>query len=310
MPIAPINRAKTIAIPLNSSSGNSMITIYESSGLAIGSEFAPGYTIVSYNVFVKNLKAFSQIDSLPEISLPNFDIADSETDKLYKTLNVEWQSARKQLNLFISDGNNWNQVGSTSILNPSGYPFRIYSLLDMFTDNLYFELGENGKIGVQMQDVNYGLLTGNDLIVIHGSYVEEIFLESQEAPIAINVTAAIPTTPIIPTIPTIPVTPIGVDEDMTNWIIKNSGYAAAVGDKILMDARFAPGLIVMLPPYPIPGSTIRVMAIGTDNAVLDFNGDNLDGSTAFTVPLPTRNTEYVLVYHSSTFGWMSNLNLP
>lgn len=181
MPISSVNRAKSIVVPLSAASGNQIVTVYSSASLAIGSELQPGYKVVSFNSFIKNLKAFSKINSLPEIMLPDFDVEDSETTKLYKTLDVEWKSARKQLNLFTAIDSNWQQIGSISLLNPSGYPFRIYNLLDLFTDNLFFELGDNGKIGVQVEDVNYGLLQGDDSIVIHGSYVEEIFLISQEA---------------------------------------------------------------------------------------------------------------------------------
>ena len=183
MSISSVNRAKTIAVPLNAGSGDQIITVYEGSGLTIGSELVPAHTIVSYNVFIKNLKAFAEINSLPEIALPEFELTDSETTKLYKTLNVEWRSARKQLNLFIAADSDWRKVGSVSLLNPSGYPFRIYNLLDLFTDNLFFELGENGKIGVQIEEVGYGLLFGNDSVIIHGSYVEEIFTNYTEPPI-------------------------------------------------------------------------------------------------------------------------------
>lgn len=309
MPISPINRAKTIAVPLDATSGNQVITVHDNAGLSIGDELFPGYTVVSYNCFVKNLKAFTQIDSLPEINLPDFDIADSETDKLYKTLTVEWQSARKQLNLFVSTGFNWEQVGSTSILNPSGYPFRIYSLLDMFTDNLYFELGENGKIGVQMQDVGYGLLSGNDSVVIHGSYVEEIFLQSQEAPITVNVT--IPTTPITPTTPTIPATPTtptGVDEDMANWIVTTGNHYAATGDKILVDATLGNADPIFVPYGPMPGNTIKVMKVGANRAAVFFSGiPPFKGNSVDSINIPNPNVEYTLVYFGGNEGWVGDL---
>lgn len=162
--------------------GNNIVTIYQNSDLTIGDELLPGHTIINFNSFVKNLKAFARIASLPEAPLPSFSLEDSQTDKLYKTLDVEWKSARKQLNLYISTGDDWSQVGSISMLNPYGYPFRIYTLLDLFTDNLALELGENGKIGVQVQDVGYGLLTAQDSVTIHGSYVEEIFASYENKP--------------------------------------------------------------------------------------------------------------------------------
>lgn len=188
MAISNVNRVKSIVISLQA--GNSdIIPIYQNDGgLTLGKDFLAGYTIISFNCFVKNLKAFASVQSLPEVKLPDFKLEDSETDKLYKTIDVEWKSARKQLNLYISNTqitNNqtkegWSQVGSLSILNPSGYPFRVYNLMDLYTDNLAFELGDNSKIGIGVENVGFGLLDTTDKITIHGSYVEEIFLHSQD----------------------------------------------------------------------------------------------------------------------------------
>lgn len=200
MSITTINRCKTITVDLSPTSVDQIVTIYQNNGLTVGATFISDYKIVSYNSFLKNLKAFAKIDSLVEAPLPDFALEDSETEKLYKVLDVEWNSPRKQLDLFIKSGNqDWSPVGSVSLLNPSGYPFRIYNLLDVYTDNLAFELGENSKIGVRIKDVGYGLLSGSDKITIHGSYVEEIYLLNNEPPININVNVAgggyTPTTP-------------------------------------------------------------------------------------------------------------------
>lgn len=166
----------------------------------------PNYTIVSFSCFIKNLKVFASVSSLSEVPLPDFALDDSATIKLTKTIDVEWKSPRKQLNLYITNAknptlNNWLQIGSVSLLNPYGYPFRVYNLMDLFTDNLALELGENGKIGVQVEDVGYNLLTDNDKVTIHGSYVEEIFVQSPDLPniININLTGLAPATPNQPT---------------------------------------------------------------------------------------------------------------
>lgn len=181
MPISSVNRVKTITVDLNFAIGDDIVTIYSNSGATIGDELIPGYKIVSFNCFLKNLKAFSKIQSLEEALLPNFLVEDSATDKLYKTLDIEWKSPRKQLSLYIASGNaNWSQVGSISLLNPAGYPFRIYNLMDMFTDNLALELGDNSRIGIGVDDVGYGLLEVIDSVTIHGSYVEEIFVVSKD----------------------------------------------------------------------------------------------------------------------------------
>jgi hypothetical protein len=175
--ISTFNKAKTIAKSLDSSTGQIIVPIF--SNTLTGNY--PGQ-IVSVNAFVKNLKAHAKISSLAPVKLPNFTLEDSETDKLYKTLDIEWGSARKQLNLYISDNQvDWYQVGAISLLNPSGYPYRIYNLMDLITDNLAIELGENGRIGVQIQDVGYGALQVGDIVTIHGSYVQEIAVDESSA---------------------------------------------------------------------------------------------------------------------------------
>lgn len=192
MAISSVNRVKTISLPLNVVSGSEIVTVYSNSSLTIGREFLPGYKIVAFNCFLKNLKVFASLTSLEEALLPDFNLDDSDTQKLIKTLDIEWKSPRKQLNLYVSSGGNWLQIGSLSMLNPYGYPFRIYNLMDLLTDNLAAELGENSKIGVQVQEVGYGLLTAQDKVTIHGSYTEEIFLESEDPQTYITVPVTIP----------------------------------------------------------------------------------------------------------------------
>lgn len=187
MPITPISQVKTIAYKLDSTSD--IKTIY-STNLIVGSNYLPDYKIISFNAFIKNLKAFASVPSLPVAPLPSFLPTDTSTDKTMKVLDVEWKSARKQLNLYIATNTgsvtDWYQVGSLSMLNPYGYPFRIYNLMDLFTDNLAIELGENSKIGVQVQDVGYGLLTPQDAVTIHGSYIEEIFVQTEDKQVINN----------------------------------------------------------------------------------------------------------------------------
>lgn len=188
MPISELNVAKTITKTLNSTTGSGIISVYTNSVSVVGTDYKPGYQVISCNAFLKNLKAYAKIDSLEEAPLPEFELGDSDTQKLYKTLDVEWGSPRKQLNLFIKSGStDWSPVGSISLLNPYGYPYRLYSLMDLYTDALSFELGTNSSIGLQIQDVGYGLLSGTDVVTIHGSYVEEYYLLNDEPPININI---------------------------------------------------------------------------------------------------------------------------
>jgi len=167
------SKVQTISKTLNAATGSTIVTIYENTKLK---DYK--LNLLSKNGFIKNLKCYAKITSLAEATLPSFAIDDSETDKLYKTLNVEWGSARKQLNLYISnDRLTWQPIGAISLLNPSGYPYRIYNLLDIYTDNIALEVGINGRIGVNIQDVGYGLLGSGDSLTIFGSYLEEVVFE-------------------------------------------------------------------------------------------------------------------------------------
>lgn len=197
MGIGNISRVRSIVVPITANDGSNIVTIYQHpSDIAIGSEFLDSGKVISFNCFIKNLKAFAKIGSIPEAALPDIQLEDTSTQKLYKVLNIEWRSARKQMNLFVASSNSdWQQVGSISLLNPAGYPFRIYNLMDLFTDNLALELGENSKIGIAMQNVGYGVLTNEDKVTIHGSYTEELFIKSDEPPINITITGGGGVTP-------------------------------------------------------------------------------------------------------------------
>ena len=147
----------------------------------VDNRLVPLNTIVSTNSFIKNFRGIATIRSLPEINLPDFKLTDSPTEKLYKTLDIEWKSPRKQLDLLIKNGaSDWQRVYSLSLLNPSGYPFRVYSLVDSYTNDSIIELGSDGQIGVRMHDVSYGLLTPEDELVLHGSWVQEIVINVPE----------------------------------------------------------------------------------------------------------------------------------
>jgi len=191
MSISNVSQVKSIALKLEA--GNSNIkTIYSNNGLAVGDELIANHKIISFSCFIKNLRVFASVTSLEEAPLPDFALDDTATAKRQKVLDVEWKSPRKQLNLYITNVenptlNNWLQVGSVSLLNPYGYSFRVYNVMDLFTDNLALELGENGKIGISVEDVGNGLLSNEDRVVIHGSYTEEIFLQSPDIPIVVNV---------------------------------------------------------------------------------------------------------------------------
>ncbi|BAZ50518.1 hypothetical protein NIES4103_31340 [Nostoc sp. NIES-4103] len=173
--ITTFNQSRAFTIKLDSTNGSNIIPLFDISPYTSNSG-----DIIAENVFIKNLKAYAKISSLDPIQLPDIGVEDSDLQRTYKVLNVEWGSPRKQINLFLREAptGQWNPFGSISLLNPSGYPYRMYSLQDIFTDNLAIELGSNGQIGVQIQDVGYGVLSGADVVTICGTYIKEIVLQT------------------------------------------------------------------------------------------------------------------------------------
>lgn len=180
MPIAKLNRTGSILVPVGAANEDRIVTVYQNTQLKPGDEFIPGHRIIHFNAFIKNLKAFGKIASLPTTPLPEFTLEDSQTDKLKKTMDLEWFSPRKQLDVFIGKDSLWSQIGSVSLLNPYGFAYRIYSLMDMFTDALALELGQDAKVGVAIKEAGHGLLADLDQLTIHGSYIEEIIVSYQE----------------------------------------------------------------------------------------------------------------------------------
>lgn len=168
------NIAKGIKISLDSSTQGSIVPVTHNN---LTNNLNHQYNVVSRNKFIKNLKAYASINSIAEAALPEINLEDTETEKLYKALDIEWNSPRKQIDLLIGTNNDWMNVGESSLLNPSGYPYRLYNLLDLLTDNLAFEFGDNINLAVKITDVGYGLLQDSDRVNIYGSYIEEIVID-------------------------------------------------------------------------------------------------------------------------------------
>lgn len=161
---------KTISYRVDNNVLNAPQTVVDAS---IGNSF-PDFEIISINTFIKNLKLYASVPSLPEATLPQFNLEDSATERLYKALDAEWKEPRYQLDLFITDGDIDTQVGAISIVNIGGYPYRTYNLQDLYTDALAIELGDNGQIAIAFKDVGYGYPGVDDKINVFGSYVKEV----------------------------------------------------------------------------------------------------------------------------------------
>jgi hypothetical protein len=180
---------KAIAINVTTTNQDNRIILFDN----VLPSNIPDVGVVSVNGFLKNLKAFSEINSLASAPIPDITLEDTDQDRLIKIMNIEWGNPRIQLDLeFSSDGINFIKVGAISLINQLGYPYRNYSLLDFYTDGLAAEIGTNGKISCQIKNVSYGKLTVSDKLTIYGSVAQEIiFDENPDNKIAVPSTKSI-----------------------------------------------------------------------------------------------------------------------
>ncbi len=132
-----------------------------------------GYEVV-VNRFVKNLRCFFSISSIPEIELPNFDVLDSDFSRNIALRKLMWGSPRKQLELYVSSGFQWQSRGSISLQGRQDTPYTDADLMAYFSEGLAIELGDNGTIGIAAKNVGFGNIASNDNVVIYGSLIKEV----------------------------------------------------------------------------------------------------------------------------------------
>ncbi|PAX58358.1 hypothetical protein [Brunnivagina elsteri] len=169
-----INVNKAIAVDITTSNQDNRIILFDNT---LPSNI-PNTNIISVNGFLKNLKAFSEINSLATAPLPAITLEDTDQDRLIKIMNIEWGNPRIQLDLeFSSNGINFIKVGAISLISQQGYPYRNYSLLDFYTDGLAAEIGTNGKVACSIKDVGHGKLTSADTLTIYGSVTQEVVID-------------------------------------------------------------------------------------------------------------------------------------
>lgn len=135
-----------------------------------------GYRVLDESLEIQNLKAVSWIYNLAEITFPIFELEDTESKKLITAINIEWTSPRIELEILYDLGSsgNWQKFAAYSLLNVSPYPYREYSLGN-------HPLGNNSMIGLQLKDVDYGVLqstsSGQDKVVVFGDLIRSVTIE-------------------------------------------------------------------------------------------------------------------------------------
>lgn len=141
--------------------------------------YTPGsinpYDIVSgvkYSGFITSLRLTVDISSVPELELPLDDPLDIEVDREAKEKEVIYNTPRKCISLYLRNSSSKSVlVGEILLFNRR--PHYFVNLLKYFSDARTFDIASDTVITVQMKEIGYGLLQGNDRIAIIGSSVEE-----------------------------------------------------------------------------------------------------------------------------------------
>lgn len=169
------NRNESFALKLDATSGDRVITVWEPRHSTEDAVYLQEAEHVILNGFIKNLRVKAQINSISEVTLPNLTIEQSRVERLNLVRNLEWTSARKHLKLHVATSPGvWFDIATVSLLNVP--PYRLINLMEYFTPGLALELGATGAIGVSMENAGYGLLSGNDELIIYGSATCEVIV--------------------------------------------------------------------------------------------------------------------------------------
>lgn len=174
---------ETISVPITPADGENIIIVVNNDQAAYKSRFGISENTFSLNGFVDELFCFARLkNSLAEAPGIDFLPTDTKDERTAKSVAYEW-GPHPRIELYVWVRKNpgtttnptpWNLVGSTSLMNPAGHPWRRYRLHSLLTDNLGRKLGPNGQVGVSLKDVGHGLIKSSlDVITIDGAYSQE-----------------------------------------------------------------------------------------------------------------------------------------
>lgn len=139
------------------------------------------------NGFLTELYIYAEIESLAENPLPEYLAEDTEAEKVIKTLNAMWGSSVPkfyiQLWRYKESTNEWLPRGKISLTNQYGYPYTISRPLDLLTDNIARDFGEKYRLGVSVIDAGSGLLRSDDLVIIDGTWKQDIRIIKPDTPV-------------------------------------------------------------------------------------------------------------------------------
>lgn len=175
---------ETISTPITPADGTGLLIIFSNDLNAYKAKYGITESAVSLNGFIDELYCFAKLKkSLAEAPAIDFLPTDTRDERTAKAIAYEWSPTNPRMELEVWTRRNpgtaqvitpWNLVGSTSLLNVAGYPWRRYRLLDLLSDNLGRKFGPNGQLAVSLRDVGFGVIKSpEDVITVDGAFTQE-----------------------------------------------------------------------------------------------------------------------------------------
>lgn len=123
--------------------------------------------------YIQSLRLKIACPSLPLAEIPNLEPELTRAERIKIIRDLEWGAPRKELTIYQKQGVDAVEIARVSCLNRT--PYYSINLLQFLTDNADLTVGFDTSLTCRVQDVGYGLLSGDDELIIHGSGMRETY---------------------------------------------------------------------------------------------------------------------------------------
>jgi len=163
------SKSTNILKKFSSTTQNNLVVLYEP-GVVTPWDVVP---TTRYYGFITDLRMKVQIKSIAESQIPQLDITSSRTERILAIRDMEWNSARKEMELFLETSNHaLAHIATVSLLNRQ--PYYHINLLPYLSDLGVFNVANDARLLARVKDAGYGLLQNTDELVVFGSVKEEV----------------------------------------------------------------------------------------------------------------------------------------
>ena len=172
---------------LNASSGNNKIELFNAWPLyqAMKEEFEPDYIITDFNLYIEALDVATDIKALQVVPWAEYDDTDSKAARAKAVYENYVKYPKVGVQLYLDIGNGYQPQGQPVVFQNLAYqiPVSILSPHLISSTNNVDLFGKKTRIAVQVVPDPTGntwkQLSGNDYLLIRGSYRTEVQLKQR-----------------------------------------------------------------------------------------------------------------------------------